>query len=159
TTSIPEALGTQRTWDYRYCWLRDAAFVVEALRRLGHLSEGEKFIMFLRDVAEAGPLQPLIGIGGEREMPALMLTPLAGFEGNGYVRVGNAAALQSQNDLMGEVLLCLETMLNDPRIIYDDAHGFFPLVERLVEEAIEAAPNPDTGIWEFRSLLRHYTFS
>ncbi|HMG34258.1 MAG TPA: glycoside hydrolase family 15 protein [Blastocatellia bacterium] len=159
TTSIPEALGTQRTWDYRYCWLRDAAFVVEALRRLGHLSEGEKFIRYLRDVAEAGPLQPLYGIGGEREMPEQMLTHLAGFEGNGYVRVGNAAALQHQNDLMGEILLCLETILNDPRIVYDDAHGFFPLIERLVEDAVAAAPKPDTGIWEFRSLLRPYTFS
>ena len=69
TTSIPEALGTERTWDYRYCWLRDAAFVVEALRRLSHLAEGEAFVSFLRDVAEAGPLQPVYGIGGERELP------------------------------------------------------------------------------------------
>src|SRR4029079_11867464 len=56
TTSIPEAIGTERCWDYRYCWLRDAAFVVEALRRLSHLNEGEKFISFLRDIAESGPL-------------------------------------------------------------------------------------------------------
>ena len=68
TTSIPEALGTERTWDYRYCWLRDAAFVVEALRRLSHLVEGERFVEFLRDVAETGPLQPLYGVGGEREL-------------------------------------------------------------------------------------------
>ena len=68
TTSIPEAMGSERTWDYRYCWLRDAAFVVEALRRVGHLAEGEAFVSFLRDVAEAGPLQPLYGIGGEREL-------------------------------------------------------------------------------------------
>ena len=68
TTSIPEAVGSERTWDYRYCWLRDAAFVVEALRRVGHLAEGEAFVSFLRDVAEAGPLQPLYGIGGEREL-------------------------------------------------------------------------------------------
>ena len=63
TTSIPEAMGTGRTWDYRYCWLRDAAFVVEALRRIGHLREGERFLRFLRNVAEAGPLQPLYGDG------------------------------------------------------------------------------------------------
>ena len=68
TTSIPEALGTERTWDYRFCWLRDAAFVVEALRRLSHLGEGEAFVRFLRDVADAGPLQPLYGIGGERDL-------------------------------------------------------------------------------------------
>jgi GH15 family glucan-1,4-alpha-glucosidase len=58
TTSLPEALGSGRTWDYRFCWLRDAAFVVEALRRLSHLSEGEAFVRFLREMADAGPLQP-----------------------------------------------------------------------------------------------------
>jgi GH15 family glucan-1,4-alpha-glucosidase len=159
TTSIPEALGTQRSWDYRYCWLRDSAFVVEALRRLSYLSEGERFITYLRDVAEAGPLQPLYGIGGERHLPELILEHLSGFGGNGYVRIGNSAVDQQQNDLMGEVLLCLDTLLNDPRIVHEDGESYFPLVKRLVEEAIVAAPRSDTGIWEFRSLLRPYTFS
>ncbi|APR76650.1 Glucoamylase [Minicystis rosea] len=159
TTSIPEAMGTPRTWDYRYCWLRDAAFVVEALRRLGHLDEGEQFIGYLRDVAEAGPLQPLYGIGGERELAEIMLPHLAGFGGNGHVRVGNAAALQQQNDLNGELILCLETLLTDPRLVLDDPRSYFPLVERLVEHAIAIAPRPDTGIWEFRTMLRPYTFS
>jgi GH15 family glucan-1,4-alpha-glucosidase len=159
TTSVPEAIGTQRSWDYRYCWLRDSAFVVEALRRLSYLGEGERFISYLRDVAEAGPLQPLYGIGGERDLPEEILEHLAGFGGNGYVRIGNSAVDQQQNDLMGEVVLCLDTLLNDPRIVHDDADSFFPLIRRLVEEAIVAAPKPDTGIWEFRSLLRHYTFS
>ncbi|MBK7556790.1 MAG: hypothetical protein IPI55_20005, partial [Flavobacteriales bacterium] len=68
TTSIPEAMGTQRTWDYRYCWLRDAAFVVEALRRLSHLREGERFMQFLRDVAQAGPLQPVYAVDGGRAL-------------------------------------------------------------------------------------------
>ena len=159
TTSIPEAMGTERTWDYRYCWLRDAAFVVEALRRLSHLAEGEQFIGFLRDVAEAGPLQPLYGIGGERELTEVSLPHLAGFGGNGHVRIGNAAALQQQNDLNGELILCLETLLTDPRVVIDDPQSYFPLVERLVEQAIAIAPQPDTGIWEFRSMLRPYTFS
>jgi GH15 family glucan-1,4-alpha-glucosidase len=68
TTSIPEAMGTERTWDYRYCRLRDAAFVVEALRRLSHLTEGEAFLRFLRNVAESGPLQPVYGLDGRREL-------------------------------------------------------------------------------------------
>jgi GH15 family glucan-1,4-alpha-glucosidase len=159
TTSIPEAMGTERTWDYRYCWLRDAAFVIEALRRLSHLAEGEQFIGFLRDVAEAGPLQPLYGIGGERELTEIALPHLAGFGNNGHVRVGNAAALQQQNDLNGELILCLETLLTDPRLVLDDPQSYFPLVERLVEQAITIAPLPDTGIWEFRTRLRPYTFS
>jgi GH15 family glucan-1,4-alpha-glucosidase len=159
TTSIPEAMGTPRAWDYRYCWLRDTAFVVEALRRLGHLNEGEQFLNFLRDVAESGPLQPLYGIDGERDLHEELLPHLAGFGGNGWVRVGNAATHQRQNDLMGELVLCLETLLTDPRIVDEDSGRFTPLLQRLVEEAIEAAPTKDTSIWEFRSLHNVYTFS
>ncbi len=159
TTSIPEAIGTERNWDYRYCWLRDAAFVVEALRRLSHLNEGEQFIGFLRDVAEAGPLQPLYGVAGERELPESTLDHLRGFAGTKPVRIGNAAAIQQQNDLNGEILLCLHTVLADPRIVLEQPRGFFPLVQRLVEQAIALAPLADTGIWEFRTLPRHYTFS
>ena len=159
TTSIPEAMDSPRTWDYRYCWLRDAAFVVEALRRLSHLNEGEQFIRFLRDVADAGPLQPLYGITGERDLPELMLPHLRGFGGNGHVRIGNAAAIQTQHDLMGELVLCLETVLTDPRLVVDDRDHFWELIERMVEEAIRLAPVPDMGIWEFRTLLRPYTFS
>jgi GH15 family glucan-1,4-alpha-glucosidase len=159
TTSIPEAMGTERTWDYRYCWLRDAAFVVEALRRLSHLNEGERLMRYLRDVVESGPLQPLYGIGGERDLEEQFLPHLAGFRGNGHVRIGNAACGQQQHDLMGEVILCLDTFLSDPRIVHDDPAEYFPLIEGLVEMAITAAPLPDTSIWEFRTLLRQYTFS
>jgi len=159
TTSIPEAMGTPRAWDYRFCWLRDAAFVVEALRRLGHLNEGEQFLNFLRDVAESGPLQPLYGIDGERHLTEERLTNLAGFGNCGWVRIGNAATEQRQNDLMGELVLCLETLLTDPRIVDEDSGRFTPLLQRLVEESIEAAPTQDTSIWEFRTLHNVYTFS
>jgi GH15 family glucan-1,4-alpha-glucosidase len=158
TTSIPEAIQTPRTWDYRYCWLRDAAFVVEALRRLGHLNEGELFLNYLRNVVEAGLIQPLYGIDGARELEELTLEHLKGWNGNGPVRVGNAAFFQRQNDLMGEVMLCLDTLLRDPRLLLD-VESYWPLVVRLVEESIVAAPTLDTGIWEFRSLLKPYTFS
>jgi GH15 family glucan-1,4-alpha-glucosidase len=159
TTSIPEALGTERTWDYRYCWLRDAAFVIEALRRLSHLAEGERYLRFLRDVVESGPLQPVYGIGGERELTERKLEHLAGFGGNGHVRIGNSASDQRQNDLAGEVVLCLETFLCDPRIVHDDPQTYFPLLETLVEGAIAGFEQPDTGIWEYRTQLRHHTFS
>jgi GH15 family glucan-1,4-alpha-glucosidase len=159
TTSIPEAIGTERTWDYRYCWLRSAAFTVEALRRLSHLHEGGQFISFLRDLAESAPLQPLYRVGGERQLPESILDHLRGFAGNGPVRIGNAAATQPHNDLNGGIVLCLQTMLEDPRIEIDRPEALFPLMERLVEDAIERAARPDIGIWEFRTLPRHYTFS
>ncbi len=159
TTSIPEAMGTQRTWDYRYCWLRDAAFVVEALRRINHLAEGEAFLRFLRNVAESGPLQPVYGLDGRRELHEVLLPHLAGFGGNGHVRIGNAAYFQRQNDLMGELLLSVESLVADPRIVHEQPEQLMPLVERLVREAIAAAPTPDTGIWEYRTMLKNHTFS
>lgn len=159
TTSVPEAIGTERTWDYRYCWLRDAAFVVEALRRLSHLREGERFLSFLRDVAESGPLQPVYALDGARALPEQVLEHLEGFAQTRPVRVGNAAALQTQHDIMGELVLCIETLLNDPRLVPRDVNSDLSLVRRLVQESIERAALPDTGIWEFRSLPRNYTFS
>ena len=158
TTSIPEALDSARTWDYRFCWLRDAAFVVEALRRLSHLSEGERFVAFLRDVADDGPLQPVYGIGGERDLVETQLHHLAGFAGVGPVRIGNAAYVQTQHDVMGEMILCLDTITTDPRTADHDP-SLMPLIERLVTEAIAASAEEDTGLWEFRTLPRHYTFS
>ncbi len=159
TTSLPEAMNTPRTWDYRFCWLRDAAFVVEALRRLGHLNEGEQFLNFLRNVAESGPLQPLYAIDGSRQAPEETLTHLSGFGGSGPVRIGNAAIEQRQNDLMCELVLCLETLLSDPRIVETDSGRFTRLLQRVVEDAITAAPTPDTSLWEFRTMLKPYTFS
>ena len=159
TTSIPEAVGSERTWDYRYCWLRDAAFVVEALRRVGHLAEGEAFVSFLRDVAEAGPLQPLYGIGGERELVEQHLDHLDGFCGSRPVRIGNAAYLQKQHDLMGEMILCLDTLTADPRIVIEDTGPLLRMVERFVAEAMIAIESDDTGLWEYRTFPNKYTFS
>jgi len=158
TTSIPEAIGSQRTWDYRYCWLRDAAFVVEALRRLSHLSEGEAFVRFLREMADSGPLQPIYGITGKRNLDEEILPSLRGYDGIGPVRIGNAAYYQRQHDVDGEMVLCLETILTDPRVVWEDP-SLAPLLERLVEEAIASAPVEDTGLWEYRTQPRHYTFS
>ena len=158
TTSIPEALHSGRTWDYRFCWLRDAAFVVEALRRLSHLSEGEAFVRFLRELADSGPLQPLYSIAGKRDLYEETIPTLRGYDGTGPVRVGNAAYSQQQHDVNGEMVLCLETMLTDPRVVWED-RSLAPLLERLVDEAMVSYEVEDTGLWEYRTQPRHYTFS
>jgi GH15 family glucan-1,4-alpha-glucosidase len=158
TTSIPEALGSGRTWDYRFCWLRDAAFVIEALRRLSHLSEGEAFVRYLREMADSGPLQPIYGITGKRDLHEEIVDSLSGYDGVGPVRVGNAAYVQNQHDVHGEMVLCLETILTDPRVVWEDP-SLAPLLERLVDEAIAAYDGVDTGLWEYRTLPKHYTFS
>jgi len=158
TTSLPEALGSGRTWDYRFCWLRDAAFVVEALRRLSHLSEGEAFVRFLRELADSGPLQPIYGISGKRDLFEEIVPTLSGYDGVGPVRIGNAAYIQRQHDVNGEMVLCLETILTDPRVVWEDP-SLAPLLDRLVEEAMASFDVVDTGLWEYRTLPKHYTFS
>ncbi len=159
TTSIPEAIGEPRTWDYRYCWLRDSVFTVEALRRLAHFQEGRNFLRFVLDVAESGPLQPLYGIGGERDLPERELEHLAGYKGTKPVRVGNAAAEQLQTDLMGEVVLCLRSMLVDERVDFREPLVWMPLLRRMVQESIDAFEVPDLGIWEYRGKPLLHTFS
>ena len=159
TTSIPESLGEPRTWDYRFCWLRDSVFTVEALRRLAHFQEGRNFMQFVLDVAQSGPLQPLYGIGCERDLPEVELEHLAGYKGTKPVRIGNQAASQLQTDLMGEVVLCLRTMLIDERVDYPSPESWFPLVERMVRESRESFDVPDLGIWEYREGPRLHTFS
>lgn len=158
TTSLPEALGSGRTWDYRFCWLRDAAFVVEALRRLSHLSEGEAFVRFLREMADSGPLQPLYSVTGQRDLHEEIVPELSGYDGVGPVRVGNAAYVQQQHDVNGEMVLCLETILTDPRVVWEDP-SLAPLLERLVEESMVSYTVEDLGLWEYRANPRHYTFS
>ena len=158
TTSIPEALNSGRTWDYRFCWLRDTAFVVEALRRLSHLAEGEAFVRFLRNMADNGPLQPMYGITGQRDLHEEIVTTLRGYDGAGPVRIGNAAYVQRQHDVDGEMVLCLETILTDPRVVWEDP-SLAPLLERLVDEAMVSFDQVDTGLWEYRTQPRHYTFS
>jgi GH15 family glucan-1,4-alpha-glucosidase len=158
TTSIPEEIGTERTWDYRYCWLRDAAIVVEALRRLGCINEGERFLLYLRDIANTGELQPVYGVGGQRHLEERILDHLSGYLGSGPVRIGNAASSQVQHDLMGELLLSVRALLGDPRTTMQ-VKSFWPLIERLVREADNALFQPDTSIWEIRSEPALHTFS
>jgi len=158
TTSLPEAIGSGRTWDYRFCWLRDSAFVVEALRRLSHLAEGEAFVRFLRNVADEGPLQPMYSITGQRDLHEEFLPHLSGYDGEGMVRIGNAAYVQRQHDVDGEMVLCLETILTDPRVVWEDP-TLAPLLVALVEEAMVSFDVEDTGLWEYRTAPRHYTFS
>jgi alpha,alpha-trehalase len=132
--------------------------VVEALRRLSHLSEGEAFVRFLREMADSGPLQPMYGITGKRDLTEEIVPTLRGYEGVGPVRIGNAAYIQRQHDVQGEMVLCLETILTDPRVVWEDP-SLAPLLERLVEESIVSYEVEDTGLWEYRTQPRHYTFS
>ena len=162
TTSIPESAGSGRTWDYRYCWLRDSYYVLDALRLLGHFEEREHFIQYLLNVSASAPdldLKPLYRVDGGSDLDEQVLQHWAGFNGDGPVRIGNAAAAHRQHDVFGELVLALAPIFVDDRFEQERSPATLALVERLARRAIAVAGTPDAGIWEYRKEWRPQTFS
>ncbi|HVU00534.1 MAG TPA: glycoside hydrolase family 15 protein [Polyangiaceae bacterium] len=162
TTSIPEAPGSGRTWDYRYCWLRDTFYTLDAFRLLGHFEEREQFLHFLLDVASSTPeldLAPLYRIDGKSDLDERIVEHWAGFLGEQPVRVGNAAALHQQYDVFGEMLLAFTPLFLDARFREQASSHVLDLVVRLARKSIAVAGKPDAGIWEYRTDSRPQTFS
>jgi GH15 family glucan-1,4-alpha-glucosidase len=163
TTSIPESPGSGRTWDYRYCWLRDSYYVLDAFRRLGHFEEREQFVQFLLNIAatsEVLDLAPLYRVDGRTDLEEKILEAWPGFEGEGPVRVGNGAAVHRQNDIYGEMVLALSPLFLDERFQEELlTRESLDLLERLARKAIDVAGTPDTGIWEYRTAMEPQTFS
>jgi GH15 family glucan-1,4-alpha-glucosidase len=162
TTSIPEAAGSGRTWDYRYCWLRDAYYVLGAFRRLGHFEEREQFTRYLLEIAGGASdlaLSPLYRVDGRSDLEERILEEWPGFGGDGPVRVGNLAAQQVQNDIFGEMVLALTPIFVDERFASERSDSALALLFRLARKAISVAGTPDAGIWEYRTESRPQTFS
>ncbi|MBI4244053.1 MAG: glycoside hydrolase family 15 protein [Planctomycetes bacterium] len=162
TTSVPESPNSQRTWDYRYCWLRDAYYVLNAFRLLGHFEEREAFTSYLLNVAGSArdlKLSPLYRVDGEIDLDEAVLSQWPGFNGNGPVRIGNKAAYQNQNDIFGEMVLALFPIFIDERFSAERSRLTFELLVNLTKKAVSVAGIPDSGIWEYRDSLRPRTFS
>jgi GH15 family glucan-1,4-alpha-glucosidase len=162
TTSIPESAGSGRTWDYRYCWLRDSYYVLDALRLLGHFEEREHFIQYLLSVSASSPgldLKPLYRVDGGSDLDEQVLENWAGFNGDGPVRVGNAAAAHQQHDVYGELVLALTPIFVDDRFEQERSESTFRLVEGLARKALSVVGTPDAGIWEYRKAWQPQTFS
>jgi GH15 family glucan-1,4-alpha-glucosidase len=161
TTSIPEAPGTQRNWDYRYCWLRDAAFVVRALNRLGATRTMEEYIRYIFNLVagDESALQPVYGIGFERELAEDDMPALAGYRGMGPVRCGNLAWLQKQHDVYGSVVLASAQLFFDQRLRNPGDVAMFERLEPLGEQAWALHDQPDAGLWEFRGRAHVHTYS
>lgn len=160
TTSIPEAANTVRNWDYRYCWLRDSAFVVRALNRLGATRSMEDYLRYVANVAATdGALQPLYGIGFERELAESEVESLAGYRGMGPVRRGNLAWLQAQHDVYGSVVLAATQLFFDQRLTRMGDAAIFARIEPLGELAYSLHDQPDAGLWEFRGRAEVHTYS
>ncbi len=158
TTSLPETPGGERNWDYRYTWMRDATFMLQALHWLNLDGEADEFMQFVADVetTEDGSLQIMYGIDGRRELPESTRDDLSGYAGARPVRVGNAAFSQRQNDVFGAVLdsILLHTRRNE-RL----PGRLWPIVESQAECATRVWRDPDQGIWEARGKPQHYVSS
>jgi len=161
TTSIPEAPGSGRNWDYRYCWLRDAHFVVQALNRLGTTETMEAYINYIMTVGADldAPLWPVHSIVPGSKLQEETAPDLAGFLGHGPVRVGNAAAMQNQHDVYGSVVLAATQLFVDERLPRMGDEALFGRLEHLGEQAVKLALMPDAGIWEYRGRQRIHTYS
>lgn len=162
TTSIPEAPCSGRNWDYRYCWLRDAFFVVRALNSLAEVGTMEDYLRWLHDVvrsAEGGHLQPLYGIGLERNLPERIEPALPGYRGMGPVRVGNQAHEHHQHDVYGNVVLGAAQAFHDQRLFRRAGLDDFKALEAVGDRAWQFHDQPDAGMWELRTRARVHTSS
>jgi GH15 family glucan-1,4-alpha-glucosidase len=166
TTSVPEAAGTPRTWDYRFSWLRDSFFTVTALNRLSATRTMEGFVRFIVDIVEAGSsrgepeeIAPLFPIAPGTATEEKLIDSLPGYRGYGPVRIGNAAVTQRQNDTYGSMVMTAAQMFWDERL---PRHGDIELYRQLCvvgNEAEKVALTPDAGLWEYREREELHTFS
>ena len=162
TTSIPEAPGSQRNWDYRFCWIRDSYYTVQALNRLGALDVLEKYLAYLRNIVESargGQIQPLYSVMGEGELGERTADHLAGYRGHGPVRVGNAAYMQVQYDCYGQIVLPTAQGFFDRRFLRMADERDFASLEEVGEMAWAKHDQPDAGLWEFRTRQEVHTYS
>ncbi|MFT4191011.1 MAG: glycoside hydrolase family 15 protein [Comamonas sp.] len=162
TTSIPEAPNTARNWDYRYCWLRDAFFVVRALNSLSEVGTMEDYLRWVSNVvidSQGGHIQPLYGIGLEKQLPEGVVENLPGYRGMGPVRVGNQAQEHFQHDVYGNVILGAAQAFHDHRLLRRAGPREFRALEKVGEQAVRVFDQPDAGMWELRTRARIHTSS
>ena len=162
TTSVPEAPGSERNWDYRYCWIRDSYYTVQALNRLGALDVLEKYLAYLRNIidqARGGQIQPLYSVMGEEELHESFAEALAGYRGMGPVRVGNAAYKQVQYDCYGQIVMPTAQAFFDTRLLRMADETDFAHLEEVGEAAWAKHDQPDAGLWEFRTRQEVHTYS
>ncbi|MBC7769636.1 MAG: glycoside hydrolase family 15 protein [Phycisphaerales bacterium] len=162
TTSIPEAPNSGRNWDYRFCWLRDAYYTVQALNRLGAADILEGYLSYLRNIIDAAPsgrIQPVYGIGMEPILQEAEVTTLAGYRGMGPVRIGNQAHEHHQHDVYGQIVLSTVQAFYDTRLFRPAGMDDFLSLESVGERAYDVYDKPDAGLWEFRTREAPHTYS
>ena len=162
TTSIPEHEGSQRNWDYRYCWLRDAYFTVTALNRLSAVGTLERYLAYLRNtvaITKGGHIQPVYGIALEDDLAEGFAHALPGYRGMGPVRLGNQAAEHVQHDVYGHVILGASQAFFDERLLAQAGELEFEHFQQVGDRAYQVYDTPDAGIWEYRGRAEVHTSS
>lgn len=161
TTSLPESIGEERNWDYRFCWIRDGSMVVKIMTRLGYYNLARRYLNFIIDILpdKNEKIQIMYGINGEKELPELELSHLAGYENSLPVRVGNAAYVQKQNDIYGILLDVIDQQFQLFETSMDHSEELWTIVRNVIKVVEVNWRKPDRGLWEIRNESRHFTFS
>ena len=162
TTSVPEAPGTSRNWDYRFCWLRDSYFVIQALNRLGATRTMEAYLHYIDNIAtrsSIAELQPLYGISGDAQAEERIVEALDGYRGMGPVRVGNGAVTQRQHAIYGSIILASTQLFFDARLVRGGEPSLYRRLEQIGAHACKVYDRPDAGPWELRGSQHVHTFS
>lgn len=161
TTSLPETIGEERNWDYRFCWIRDASMVVRVMSDLGHPNVAQRFIRFLlNQISDKDEkIQIMYGIDGESRLTEKILRHLDGYEGSRPVRIGNDAYRQKQNDIYGILMDVIYQQFKVFRTTLQNSEALWTMVRNIVNTVERNWHKPDRGIWEIRNENKHFTFS
>ncbi|MFD2965948.1 glycoside hydrolase family 15 protein [Sphingobacterium bambusae] len=161
TTSLPEFPGSGRNWDYRYCWLRDSYYVLQALSHIGHFEEMERYASYIANITQTdtGRLQPLYGIMGQHKLEEYTLDYLEGYLGNKPIRVGNQASEHIQNDVYGQALIALLPLFTDHRFRHQNLAFTKDWTEFILDKIEATIDEKDAGIWEFRNFENRHCYS
>jgi len=160
TTSLPEHPGSGRTWDYRYCWLRDAYYILQSFNNIGHFEEVESYFNFIANISvkEEGRYQPLYSITGQKDLTEKEI-PLSGYQGNQPVRVGNQASEHIQNDVYGQVLISLLPLYTDDRFVVEERSDSSAWISSLLTKIESVINEKDAGLWEFRDIAGYFCYT
>jgi len=160
TTSLPESPGSGRNWDYRFCWMRDTYYTLNAFNNIGHFEELEHYFRYILNttVEEKNRFQPLYGISGTKKLIEQELS-LPGYMGNQPVRIGNDAYTHIQNDVYGQVLISLLPLYSDKRIIFRERFDSTELIMKSLKMIEKTFDEKDAGLWEFRNTQQHHCYT
>jgi GH15 family glucan-1,4-alpha-glucosidase len=160
TTSLPEAPGSGRNWDYRFCWMRDTYYILTSFNNIGHFEEMERYFNYIANISVKARdrYQPLYSISGERQLTEEELD-LEGYLGNTPVRKGNDAYTHIQNDVYGQVLVALLPLYVDKRFIGAERTNSERIIYHTLQKIEDTMNEPDAGLWEFRNFAQHHTYT